>query len=944
MVTAWIRCLIATNPTNREILGAAAAFLMFCAVIAKYVITTITSGRGFGEDCATQECPSRVISALLETFISAIAVVVVAVPEGLPLAVTLALAYGTTRMLKDHNLVRVLSACETMGGVTAVLTDKTGTLTENKMTVVRGMLGCDMPFRKQDEKDEAEVEAPEQEHKTRKSIEDLAQALAQGGDNGPPKPCLDPPTSLQTLLALFQESVAINSSAFSRSDPNNPGQHQLVGSRTESALLQLVEALGGPSGDWEGLRRMDSMEVLHTYPFSSAQKAMATIVRIKTNEEPRYRVHVKGAGEILLEKCDQAPCLEAGQVVQLHPEIKERLGREIEGMAESTLRTLCIAYRDLSEQEFRDISADKGADGQSEPSLETLLNTDGLVLLAIVGIEDPIREGVARAIAKCQKAGVRIIMCTGDNEKTARSIADRCGILGEDGMSMQGVDFRKRLENGDLDQGSLAKLQVLSRSSPTDKQGLVRRLQELGETVAVTGDGTNDAPALKLADIGLSMGKSGTEVAKEASEIVLMEDRFEDCVKAIMWGRAIGDAVRKFLQFQLTVNLTATVLAFTSSLADGNQQSVLTAVQMLWINFAMDSLAGLALATEEPTEDILDRPPQGKDSALISPGMWKMIAGESVLQIAVTLTLLFAGPTMFGLENLAYAGGITRDLDTVEAPPDFAGSPADFSALCWNEKTKLRSIVFNTFVFLQLFNELNCRRLGRKLNVFANLTRSMSFVWVMALVVPIQICIMFFGGTVFRIAPLLPTEWAVSVGLGLLALPVGLMVRLLPLDGMFEGKIVLAREEHEPIHEPEEPEAPSVRVTIGPWPGQFPPTPNSEGASVSRSGTPMSAASSMATSASSASRLKWYKILRGGRLHAADLVSIASSGGPRRRTRRDLFYRTPARARWEMLQDAVVRRKWSVSDATSGERERLIPIDGANQGTSTTSEPSTSAN
>lgn len=596
--------------------GATAAMVMFLLVSLKFVLVTVIWGPGFGRDCKRQVCPSAVLAAFLEIFISAIAVIVVAVPEGLPLAVTLALAYGTSKMLESRNLVRVLSSCETMGSVTSILSDKTGTLTQNEMTVVKGRLGSDVSFKSRDE---------------------LAKLAAQASESNDLRPTLNAPTDLPSLISLLQESISLNSSAFSRHDPKVSNRKQLVGSKTETALLLFAESLGGPGADWERLRESKWVSTVHVFPFSSSTKCMATLVRISDDEDPLYRIYVKGAPEVVLAACGSIPVLQKdGGLEPMTDSVLRGLTKNVvNSLAGEMLRTLCLAYRDISEGDFdslvkgelTDVVSRNDGQPSLEHSLETILETPEafeelvlskqLTLLAIVGIEDPLRKGVADAIRACQKAGIRVRMVTGDNELTADAIARQSNIYCHDGVAIQGSEFRKLVEEDKVDD-VLPKLSVLSRSSPRDKQQLVELLQQRGEVVAVTGDGTNDAPALKLADVGLSMGRSGTEVAKEASDIVLMDDSFADCVKALMWGRAINDSVKKFLQFQLSVNVTATVLAFVSSLADGNQQSVLTATQLLWVNLAMDTLAGLALATEEPTEEILERPPEGREAPLIT--------------------------------------------------------------------------------------------------------------------------------------------------------------------------------------------------------------------------------------------------------------------------------------------------------------------------------------
>jgi len=325
----------------------------------------------------------------------------------------------------------------------------------------------------------------------------------------------------------------------------------------------------------------------------------------------------------------------------------------------------------------------------------------------------------------------------------------KCGILMRGGTVIEGPQFRK-LSDEQLND-VIPKLQVLARSSPMDKQILVGKLKAMGEIVAATGDGTNDGPALRAANVGFAMGITGTEVAKEASSIILMDDNFTSIVKAVAWGRCVNDSVRKFLQFQLTVNVAAVIIAFVSAISSSNDTSVLSAVQLLWVNLIMDSFAALALATDLPTPELMERKPEPVDTSLITPNMWKMILGQAFFQIGAILSMFYFGPRIFTLD--------------IEEPLGLK---------------QLRTFIFNTFVFLQLFNEINCRRLDKRLNIFKGILSNWIFsvIWVGTVV--IQILIVFFGGPAFGTVPIDWRLWLMSIGLGMISFPLGAIIRLLP--------------------------------------------------------------------------------------------------------------------------------------------------------------------
>uniref|UniRef100_A0A7N6F6A6 Calcium-transporting ATPase n=1 Tax=Anabas testudineus TaxID=64144 RepID=A0A7N6F6A6_ANATE len=603
------------------------------------------------------ECTPIYIQYFVKFFIIGVTVLVVAVPEGLPLAVTISLAYSVKKMMKDNNLVRHLDACETMGNATAICSDKTGTLTMNRMTVVQAYIG-------------------DTHYKT------------------VPEPDVIKPETLEVLV----NSISINSAYTTKILPpeKEGGLPRHVGNKTECALLGLVLEL---KRDYQPIRDEIPEEKLYkVYTFNSSRKSMSTVLK---NADGSFRMYSKGASEIVLRKCSRI-LDDQGQPRSFKPKDRDEMVRKvIEPMACDGLRTICVAYRDFPVE-----GGEPDWDSEND-----ILNE--LTCIAVVGIEDPVRTEVPEAISKCQRAGITVRMVTGDNINTARAIATKCGILlpGEDFLCLEGKEFNRQIRNdkGEVEQERLdkvwPKLRVLARSSPTDKHTLVKGIIDstVGETrqvVAVTGDGTNDGPALKKADVGFAMGIAGTDVAKEASDIILTDDNFTSIVKAVMWGRNVYDSISKFLQFQLTVNVVAVIVAFTGACI--TQDSPLKAVQMLWVNLIMDTLASLALATEPPTESLLLRKPYGRDKPLISRTMMKNILGHAVYQLVIIFTLLFAGEKFFDIDSGRNA--------PLHAPP-----------------SEHYTIVFNVFVMMQLFNEVNARKIHGERNVFEGIYRNPIF-------------------------------------------------------------------------------------------------------------------------------------------------------------------------------------------------------------------------
>jgi Ca2+-transporting ATPase len=714
-------------------IGSAAGLALFIALMIRFFVQL---GKGEPPRNANQNG-----IAFVNILIIAVTLIVVAVPEGLPLAVTLALAFATKRMTYENLLVRVLGSCETMANATVICTDKTGTLTQNAMTVVAGSVGIHAKFVRLLDENATRSNAHETEKSasgtelSRKHYEDFSLDQSQ----------------LNTVLSpglrnLFNEAIAINSTAFQDVDPEDSTKTILIGSKTETALLQFAKELG-----WQDFKETrDAANVVQMIPFSSERKSMGVVVSLPYG---KYRVYFKGASEILAKASTHYVVVNKDGQYADSDEIdtdpidelaRENISRTIIFYANQRLRTIALCYRDLDSWPPRGIKYELDENG--DVPFEDLAKD--LTLIGITGIEDPLRDGVREAVGKCNHAGVTVKMCTGDNVLTARSIATQCGIFTKGGIIMEGPVFRK-LSQAEMIE-IVPRLQVLARSSPEDKKILVETLKMIGEVVGVTGDGTNDGPALKTANVGFSMGIAGTEVAKEASDIILMDDNFSSIVKAIMWGRCVNDAVRKFLQFQVSTNVTAVVITFVSAVASNQETSVLSAVQLLWINIIMDTFAALALATDPASESLLDRKPDRKTAPLFSVEMYKMILMQSIYQVVVILVFHFRGIGILHLEDTTHNEGVVRTL------------------------------VFNAFVFAQIFNSINCRRLDSHLNIFEGILKNPFFIGITLIEIVVQILIVFVGGAAFQVTRIGGREWGISLALGVVSIPLGIIVRLLP--------------------------------------------------------------------------------------------------------------------------------------------------------------------
>ena len=594
---------------------------------------------------------------VLDYFMMAVTLIVMAVPEGLPMAITLSLALNMRRMLKSNNLVRKLHACETMGAVTVICTDKTGTLTQNQMQV-----------------DE----------------------LLPKDDN-------------QHLLDV---AIAINSTAELDED-------KAIGNPTESALLLWLKS---QDKDYRELRHQ--AKVLKQQPFSTEKKYMATIAEV---DGEKYLL-VKGAPEIVLDLCE------------MEERYRNQALRELDEWQHKAMRTLAFAYRRIDRGE--------AASEKSVPTIGQLLSAKDFTLQALVAITDPIRKDVPAAVKECRHAGIEVKVVTGDTAATAMEIGKQIGVfedeaenIGADGdmtsLDQQMITGEQWEALSDEEAYKRAKdVRVMSRARPTDKQRLVAMLQKHGEVVAVTGDGTNDAPALHYAHVGLSLG-SGTSVAKEASDMTLLDDSFKSIANAVMWGRSLYRNLQRFLFFQLVVNVTALLLVLGGSII--GTEMPLTVTQILWVNLIMDTFAALALASLPPSHEVMNDKPRKATDFIINKGM--------------AFGILFCGIAFFIVMFAMLIYCERRGKGGVDV----------------HELT----VFFTTFVMIQFWNLFNAKSLGSNRTAFRHFLKDKGMILVLALVLVGQWLIVTFGGEMFRTVPLSLTEWLVIIGATSIVLWVG---------------------------------------------------------------------------------------------------------------------------------------------------------------------------
>ena len=748
-----------------------------------YLIDNYSIWSGIGKD-------------IFQSIILCITIIVVAIPEGLPLAVTLSLSFSVKKMMDDNNLVRHMPACETMGGANYICTDKTGTLTRNKMHVVTFYNNAN------------KVNVNDLDHDHHKKPED----------------------KFALNYYKYLRDALINNV-----DIELDGKGEIIAassSKTDFAFYDLLRGFN------EDLKR--KYQQLDRLKFHSDRKRMSTIVK---RDDGKYYIYMKGAPEVVIKSCVRYLKPNGDGVVEFQndPSHSKRLDDVTRDFSNLTLRNLAIAHKEISIDEFNNF-------------MNTKINTDhlsyeiektGFTLIGIAAINDALRQGVPQSVDLCRKAFVKVIMITGDDINIAEAIAKNAGIIRRDEnyLSITGKQFIERIGGivcrictmeidkcscpktigqarkkfGDIGDEELLKkvkkervhdmeafqeiiknLKVIARARSIDKYALVLGLRELENVVAVTGDGTNDASALSKADVGFAMGKTGTDVARDAADIIILDDNFNSIVKAIKWGRNIFDNIRKFLQFQLSVNFSAVLLVFVCSCI--GSESPITAIQMLWINLIMDSLGSLALSTEDPSDELLYRHPHSKREYIINNTMWKMIIVQSLVQFTLVLYLYLYGSN-FIVEDNPERLNMIRQLENC-----FGDFPAEVSEFkhhkvyyyimdgkksSWDPMKHLRrnldpkvcfffdrtlfeenqinnlyeaylwytstygntvhmTMIFNTFVFYSLFNQINSRIINNDLNIFHRILDNWMFIAVTSTEILIQYLIVQFGGLIFK--------------------------------------------------------------------------------------------------------------------------------------------------------------------------------------------------
>ncbi|KAI3469645.1 hypothetical protein Pfo_026308 [Paulownia fortunei] len=652
--------------------GLAVAFLVLVVLLVRYFTGNTLDENGNKEFNGSKTEVDDVINAVVGIITAAVTIVVVAIPEGLPLAVRLTLAYSMKRMMADQALVRNLSACEATGSATTICTD----ITRNRMNVTKSFIG-------------------------KESMEGRSY------------------TSIATnVLQLLVQGISLTRGSahkLFKVTPMDDAIHVWAVMKLNMEMDKITEGLS----------------ILNVEASCPEKKRMGILV--KRQSDNMIHVHWRGDFERILSLCSHYYDI-TGNTIPLDDQERGRFRQTIEDMGASGLRYIAFAHRHLSEEDYENERADKEIPDKN------------LILLGVVGLKGFCRPGTKEAIEICQIAGVNVKMITGENVSAAKAIAMECGILSplqeeNDGSTVTGEEFRRYKEKERMER--VEQISIMARSSPFDKLLMVQCLKEKGHVVAVTGDGTNDAPALKEADIGLAMGICGTDVEKEISDIIILDDNFASVASVLKWGRCVYNNIQKFIQFQLTVNVAALVVNFVAAVSTG--KTPLTAAQLLWVNLIMDTLGALALATEKPSMELMKRPPVGRHDPLITNIMWRNILGQALYQIAVILALKFKGNSIFRVQE-----------------------------------NVIGTLIFTTFVLLQVFNLFNAKELEEK-NVFKGILKNKLFLGIAGITIILQVIMVELLNKFAHTERLDWKQWGVSIGIAAFSLPTGWLVKFIPV-------------------------------------------------------------------------------------------------------------------------------------------------------------------
>jgi len=829
-----------------------------------------------------------VAKQILDIIILCVSIIVVAIPEGLPLAVTLSLAFSIKKMMDYNNLVRKMHACETMGGANYICTDKTGTLTKNEMSVFQVLTGTwTKELNQTKEKDDVgKLDAKKNDPDEVELIREDHNTLFEN----------------DSFWDVLKVAIALNvDCSIKRLDrPNINGDMEIceTKNKTDKAFIDFLYRFRSPIST-EKDKYLSNEDSFKQFPFDSKRKRMTTF--IKSKDFPTgYRLFSKGGGENARVFCNYFLDPDSCAKKALDDSVSMKIKQSIEEFNKDKLRSLYIAYKDITKEEYENC--------EKPQKNNKLIDEYDLIFLSVFGIKDSLRDGVKEAVRKCHEASVNVVMVTGDNIVTATAIAKDCGILGADvdlknlgpndleedpeamndssrkenyiktlvenqPKALTGNSFynavgglicevcqadtnlckcpktdseaeqiakktgepKKKvkkdvIKNMDNFQKITEKLRVMARSQPLHKYALVLGLKSLKNVVAVTGDGTNDAPALSKSDVGFAMF-AGTDIAKEASDIVIIDNNFSSIVTAIIYGRNIYDNIRKFLQFQLSVNFCACILVFICACV-GNE-TPLTPIQMLWVNLIMDSLGSLALATEPPYEELLQREPTKRNESIINGRMWKHIVIQSICQIILLVVLYFLAPQFVKEDNLTrlaenrvlkfcygeehfpgedvdhivYGTDIkwSRDGRLLHAHKLFCGKYTNRQNLndAFTEYTNANcatvhmSMIFNIFVFYTLFNQINCRVIDDSFNIFVRITRSFLFPLICICEMGLQFAIIYVGKSPLHIVNegFTGAQWGICLGFSAITFVVSFLVKLLPIHLIIDKFIAPIKEE-----------------------------------------------------------------------------------------------------------------------------------------------------